>query len=312
MTRPIRSLEHGEYGFARREKCHCEPCRAACRAYQKRRDYDAVIGNLRRVDAAPARDHVQQLLDAGVTYHQIAAATEGKVFQSQIRNLIEGNAVKEVSWIYPHTEDALFEVTYDKAMARSFTFVPAVGVHRRLQALRRAGYNLQMIADRLGITYSAVYRYMLVDRVRTTTLDAVTKVYDEMHMTTGPDEREMWIAYRRDWPPAMAWDDETIDNPNAEPDMSSVVCIVAKCTRSIRKMGLCDAHFRRVAERNVLDRPQRFREAVTRLDSRQAHGRDLLIQQLTELREMGYTPVRAAQRLKRSQEYIEKVWKETA
>lgn len=311
--RPLRSLEHGEYGFARREKCRCEPCLRAVYLYGKRRKYDADVGNLRRVDAAPAREHLQQLLDAGVSLHQIMMSTGNKVWHKQLRNILDGNEeYGEVTWILPHTEDAILSVTYEKAMECSFTFTSAIGVHRRLRALRRIGYSLPMLAEHLGLSYSAVYRYQTMDQVRTTTLESVTKMYDELHMTIGPDEREMWMAYRKDWLPPMAWDDETIDDPDAKPDLSAVVCIVGKCTRRVREMSLCDAHYRRVRERGALERAQKFRAVVTSLDNRQAHGRDLLMQQLTELREMGYTPVRAAQRLKRSQEYIEKVWKETA
>lgn len=262
--RPRRALDHGQYGYARRERCKCEPCRTVVRTYAKRRQYDADRGAVRRVDVAPVRRHVQRLLDGGFTWYQIAGATDGKVTAQQVKNLILGRRDGgEVTWVYPHTFEALLAVTPQQAREGASILIDAAGVHRRIQALRWMGYPLATIAEHLGVTYAGVHRYLHQPEVRTDTAEAVKRVYDRLAMTPGPSERERWIAYRRGWVPPMAWDEQSIDDPDAEPDLSLVVCIVGTCHRPVHQMSLCRLHHTHVRKRGALAKAQRFRAVVT-------------------------------------------------
>jgi hypothetical protein len=93
------------------------------------------------------------------------------------------------------------------------------GYRRRLQALQALGWTLQAIADRMGepstshICYAA-NRSRKVTRKRD---QAMRAVYEELSMTLGPSDRARAHAERQGWPPPLAWDDDTIDDPAAIP-----------------------------------------------------------------------------------------------
>lgn len=264
--RPRRSLQHGEYGYARREKCRCDLCLKVMRQYQKRREYDQVRGVSRRADAAPVRRHVQRLFDVGITAHQISIATDKKVSPQQIKNLIEGSRTsgKPVAFVAPHTAKILLGITKEMADVR-FQRVSSVGVHRRLRALQWMGYTLPDLAERLGMGYTAIYHYMRRDLVTVDTATNVAKLYNELSMKVGPNDRERWRAYRNGWFPPMAWEEHTIDDPDAEPDLASLGCVVSHCLRPMFKLSLCRTHYWAVSKAGGVTESRKYRAAVKRL-----------------------------------------------
>lgn len=264
--RPRRSLQHGEYGYARREKCRCDMCLRVMRQYQKRREYDQVRGVSRRADAAPVRRHVQRLFDVGITAHQISIATGKKVTPQQIKNLIGGSRTsgKPVAFLAPHTAQILLGVTKEMADVR-FKRVPSVGVHRRLRALQWMGYTLPDLAERLGMGYTAIYHYMQREQVTVDTATKVASLYTELSMKVGPNDRERWRAYRNGWLPPMAWDEHTIDDPDAEPDLASLSCVVGHCLRPVFQKSLCRSHYYIVSAAGGVKESRKYRAAVKRL-----------------------------------------------
>lgn len=99
----------------------------------------------------------------------------------------------------------------------------ATGTQRRLLALYRMGWDWRQIGDRLGMdnrnvaTLATVRRQVTARRAR-----QVAIVYDELSMTPGPSTRAVRHAERMGWPPPLAWDDDTIDDPDATPDLGAV------------------------------------------------------------------------------------------
>lgn len=316
MSRPRVNTEHGQYAYARREKCHCDLCQVAVRAYAKRRFYDEVKGVARRVDAQPVREHIQPLIDAGVTYNQIIKATDGVVTKEQVKNLIEGNVNwngKEVTWLMPHTAAALMTVTYDGAQYAGFTYVDAIGVRRRLEGLRWMGYTLPALSEYLPMTYTALHHLTKRERVRTTTVVMIDDLYQKLQHVPGPDDRERWRAYRGGFVPPAAWEEHDIDDPEAEPDLSAIRCIVEDCPRGVYKYSLCQAHYRRASDEGCLAKAQKYRAAVARY-GRSNIVRDLdgVLEDVRELRQHGYTQAAVADRLGRPISYISKIWSKTA
>jgi hypothetical protein len=131
--RPARAT-HGDYGFAYRQKCQCEPCIVARRRYTKGLTYDHLRGVQRRVDSTPARDHIVGLMRAGASVNMITKAADG-VVRSQIKRLVEGNPTtgKPVRWLYRHTAENLLAVTLEDCMEH-LDFVHPAGTHRRMEA----------------------------------------------------------------------------------------------------------------------------------------------------------------------------------
>ena len=310
MSRPARAT-HGSYGYGNRKKCQCQPCRDAVNAYQKRLHYDHYNGKSRRIDATETKAHVQALLDAGCTFHQISEATGKAVFEAQIRNLMTGNKIygKDVTWLHQHTVDALLAVTYQQCMEHDY-LLPAELMMRRVRALQYMGHSIPTIAERIGVSDSMGYTWgERSTMVKASTLRKIDAVYAELSMVRGDNERTRWAAFREGYVPPMAWDEDTINDLDAEPDLSAVACVVASCGRHVFEVNLCRNHYYAVGQMRGLEIPRFYKLAVERLGKR-GYDRQALLSNLKNLKELGYTPERAAMRLGRSQQYIEKVWSE--
>lgn len=97
----------------------------------------------------------------------------------------------------------------------------AVGVLRRLHALRAIGWRLQDIADAIGVTTGALSSLLYKDRRHTHVTRAlyerVQATYDRMSATPGPSPVTRDRALESGHAPPLAWDDDTIDDPDAEP-----------------------------------------------------------------------------------------------
>lgn len=95
-----------------------------------------------------------------------------------------------------------------------------VGTRRRVQALAALGWRWQDIAARTGTSYQSVQRLALLDQaVHVATVERIRAVYDQLSATPGPSELTRRRAAAKGWVPPLAWDDDTIDDPNALPNL---------------------------------------------------------------------------------------------
>lgn len=96
--------------------------------------------------------------------------------------------------------------------------VPAAGTRRRIQALAVMGWPFSEIAARLGVTRCAVQKLGRASAtVQAATARRIAVVYDELSMTPGPSVYTRARAVKAGWVPPLAWDDDTIDDPYAQP-----------------------------------------------------------------------------------------------
>lgn len=99
--------------------------------------------------------------------------------------------------------------------------VDPTGTLRRLRALVAFGYTQRYVADRLGMfeTNLGVVIRAVRPLVQASTARRVEALYDEL--TARPPAKPSKSAIRRaaalGWAPPLAWDDETIDDPNTKP-----------------------------------------------------------------------------------------------
>lgn len=93
------------------------------------------------------------------------------------------------------------------------------GTRRRLRALQAIGWPLQSIAEQLGYTDQGALTPILYrqKQIEIGTAQRIATLYDRLSMTPGPSRRVTAIARRRGWPPPLAWDGDTIDDPYAQP-----------------------------------------------------------------------------------------------
>jgi len=98
----------------------------------------------------------------------------------------------------------------------------AIGTTRRLQALAALGWAPSELARRTGVNRSTI-EHLIKGRVQRTALatvkvKAVAAIYEQLSMSQGPSQMWRDTAAKRGWTPPLAWDDDTIDDPDAKPD----------------------------------------------------------------------------------------------
>lgn len=92
------------------------------------------------------------------------------------------------------------------------------GTHRRIRALMAIGWTMQAIAHAAGWeAFESVNSALKKKHVLRATHDRISDAYDQLSMTPGPSERTRKLGESRGWAPPLAWDDATIDDPEAEP-----------------------------------------------------------------------------------------------
>ncbi|GAC1374274.1 MAG: hypothetical protein NVSMB4_01650 [Acidimicrobiales bacterium] len=157
-----------------------------------------------RVDAAPAREHVQKLYRWGYTEGGIAA--EAGVHQTTVGRVRTG----ALPVLRARTSDALLATSVYPSDRH--TQVPSTGLVRRLNALSALGWAGDDVAALLGTTEAAVTNWRTRPRVLWTSHLRVAELYDRIGMDPGPSPQARSRATRYRWHPPLAWDD--IDHPD--------------------------------------------------------------------------------------------------
>jgi hypothetical protein len=180
-------------------------------AWQKRWAYDRASGRPRTADAAPARERIAGLRAAGWSYGAIAKAAGTD--RTTVHSIGHGQRAARVGTI---ARILACDPAALHLPAAGETFVLKTGTVRRIQALQAAGWTHAHLAARSGVRTSLVLSQP--GRWVTAALAAkVAAAYDELAMTGGPSARTRSRAAAKGWPPPLAWDDDTIDDPAAEP-----------------------------------------------------------------------------------------------
>lgn len=166
------------------------------------------------VDAAPAVAHIAALRAYGMSLRAIEEVAGGS-----LGDLAYPGHHQHPAQITSARAATVLAVRFDLDAIPDHRQVDAAGTRRRIQALARAGWSMQHVAGRLGVKISAVSSYTRPGRkrVEARVARAVRDVYDDLASTPGGYTRSQKWAQRRGWPPPLAWDDETIDDPAATP-----------------------------------------------------------------------------------------------
>jgi hypothetical protein len=102
------------------------------------------------------------------------------------------------------------------------------GTTRRLQALMAIGYTQAALCRAMQLNASHLNRLInghLGYKVNAGTAAKVKDVYRQLSMTPGPHDRARRFAKARGWAPPLAWDEDTIDDPAAKPDLGEKVVV---------------------------------------------------------------------------------------
>jgi len=95
--------------------------------------------------------------------------------------------------------------------------VDSTGTRRRLQALMRIGWSGRELMARIGWQGAALGPSFYGPRMHVDTAARVATLYAQLSDVRGPSTVTRRRAERADWPPPIAWDDDMIDDPLAQP-----------------------------------------------------------------------------------------------
>lgn len=107
----------------------------------------------------------------------------------------------------------------ERIMGLGPRLVPAVGSQRRLGGLYWMGWPGRELATRIGVPYKSLAHVHRSVKVRRALHEKVKKVYEQLHMAPGPSVMSRARAHQYGHVPPLAWDEATIDDPNAAPDL---------------------------------------------------------------------------------------------
>ncbi|ABD58068.1 hypothetical protein P755_gp096 [Mycobacterium phage Quink] len=168
-----------------------------------------------------AQEHLSALRDAGVTLPRMAKLSGVSARSLELILYGERESVRAL------TEQKILSIGISQATElkdKGKSQVASLGTVRRLQSLRRLGYSIKDLADRVGLTRAALDAILgQPDRkwVNQSTAEAVKKVFAELQATPPPEtattRRAAEVAKERGWPLPLAWDEDAIDDPSAEP-----------------------------------------------------------------------------------------------
>ncbi|MEX3644494.1 hypothetical protein [Mycolicibacterium porcinum] len=178
------------------------------------------------VDAEPVREHVQALIDAGLSRRRIChlAGISRRSFHSLLNGVAAEN-LGPARTVAGHNADRLLAVPLPGPSVHRITdpgqLVPADGTVRRLRSLVAIGYRQADLCRRIGVSKDNGGRVFRGEHptVRARFACRVDDLFQELQLTPGPHNASRDRAARLGWLPPLAWDEDTIDNPYAAPDL---------------------------------------------------------------------------------------------
>ncbi|MDX3165977.1 hypothetical protein PV516_19505 [Streptomyces scabiei] len=222
--------EHG-YAKYKREGCRCPICRAANATYVANRERQIILRRWQPyVDAEPVRTHVRGLMEAGMQRRHLATAA--RMSHGVLERLLYGRPSQRRApsrRIRAHHARALLVLRADPSAPPSRIPVDATGSVRRLRALGAMGFPDMVLARELDM-HPMNFHVMLGQA--TVTVGVARRVAALYDRAWNADPRTFGVSVRNvtrtltraaagAWPSPLAWDDDSIDDPTAVPDLGA-------------------------------------------------------------------------------------------
>lgn len=199
--------------------CRCPDCTGACREREAHRSRMIAYGRWQPfVDAEPVRQHLLGLRAAGVGIKRVATLSGLTTFT--IRRVSKPTTDR----VSRQTANLILAIQAGPAVMAGGVMVDATGTRRRLRALAAIGWSFSELGRRLDrkqqfISHLAEDGCALVTAATTR---RVAELYDQLSGTPAPPSqpatRARRNAEREGWAPPLAWEEDTIDDPAAQPD----------------------------------------------------------------------------------------------
>lgn len=191
-----------------------------------------------RMPVEPVRDRILAWREAGVGTPRLAELTG-------VHSRTLDQIVNHGKWVSRKTWDAVLGLEIHQAwrVAADLGRVDATGTRRRLQAMAALGHRIDYINARLGLGPTGIGKVLSGERERVSAsrARAVAALYEELWDQPGPCERTRSTAARKGWRLPMWWDDDTIDDPSAEPTVGREKRLTStELIADLREIGVTD------------------------------------------------------------------------
>lgn len=178
-----------------------------------------------RVDGNAARDRIVSLTEAGMSLSQIAARIGSTKTTVQRINMHPGGEELKTT---RRVLDAILaidpsEVHLAYRKCEDGALVNGAGSRRRLRSLVAAGWTQRDLAARCGWTAEHLGSFIHNDQsgIEAASARRIAEVFEELQLETPPDSgpatKARRLAQRKGWAPPLAWDEDSIDVPDACP-----------------------------------------------------------------------------------------------
>ncbi|MFH8867103.1 hypothetical protein [Streptomyces griseus] len=262
------------------------------------------------VEAEPVRQHVLNIRDqAGMSFRNLSAATG--VSNGTLEHLIYGvTGYPPARQIRSESAAALLGYWPTLDDYADLAVIDATGTRRRMQALAALGWSAPAVHQRIDfVTARAIANLKAREQVTARLARAVRDFYRqvcgspaEKHgVPTAAAKQARTGAARNRWPGPSAWDDDTIDDPDAKPDWTGH-CGTDRGWWSHRQQDipLCEAceqaHSQWKKEHGHLSRSELMTALCASKASASRRG-ETIAHDGRELLDQGYTFEHAAERL---------------
>ncbi|RSS59847.1 hypothetical protein [Streptomyces sp. WAC01280] len=207
--------------------CRLPECVARYSAYRRRVHRQQGYGTWQPfVDAEPVRRHLQLLDEYGISFEQTARLAGLKA--TVVAGLLYPMGSRGIKQrLRAETADKILAVKPVPENLNELRPIDATGTRRRLQALVAIGFPFLRLGEHLPIHPNQVHYVASGRRVQVKTARAVAALYDQLWNQNPADYgirpatslKVKRYAASKGWAPPAAWDDDTIDDPTAQPDL---------------------------------------------------------------------------------------------
>ncbi len=163
------------------------------------------------IPSEPTRAHVQALRDKGIGVARISELSG--VDHASISDITAGVYAS----VRRRTHDAIVAIPIPDRIVDGGAMLPSVGTARRIRALSRVGHSQTSIATRFCVNVQVINRILVQPYVTSLWAARISDLYEELQLSHGPSGIARRRAEAKGWPPPLAWDDDTIDDPKAKP-----------------------------------------------------------------------------------------------
>ena len=239
--------------------CRCTPCTRANRLAGIRRARARAAGEALLISRDVLLPHIQECQASGMS--QALIGRQAHVSQTTISYLINGKIQS------CQRDKALGILAGQPGHFDDLAERPALGASRRTRALYAIGHGRDGISAVSGLSPCTIgqianSRYTLIDG----RIDAAIRLaYRTLSPTQGASLKARHRAETQNWAPPAAWDDDTLDDPNAHPDWTGH-CGTDRgwwmhSNNGIPTCARCEtAHAAWLADRKHLPSGERFRQ----------------------------------------------------